>query len=418
MLQQTYSNHKETINNFLWRSLQIFGKQGVTFIIFILSAKLLTPYEFGIYNYVLAIIFFLIMFGDFGISTATSKYVAEYNVTNKEKLKSILFNSGIIILGLTIIITIITLIFGELYLQDKYIYVLYLLPLVFLAPMTSLYDGIYRGLKKFKQLAIMSLVIGILSLSFVYILIKQYGLIGALISQSLFYILLLIGLALGYKEFHFRLNKEVMREVGYYSFAFGIATVGYYLFSRVAILILGHYSYINEIATYELLNKIFLILLVFPTILGNVVSTNFTEFFAKGEYKKVLSKFKTYILISLLATIVFGILSYFLMPIIIKLFFIEYYNSILSTILVPVILIYAIQIYCATINSGIIVATGYAKVMSYLNGFLGISNIILSLILLNYLGYVGVIYSVLILNIIGVFILHWIYYTQIKKLIR
>src|SRR3989344_6964083 len=183
MMKNKYLAHKETIHNFIWRLLQVFGKQGITILIFILCAKLLAPYDFGIYNYVLAIIFFLIMFGDFGISTATSKYVAEYNVTNKEKLKSILFNSGIIILGLTIIITIITLIFGELYLQDKYIYVLYLLPLVFLAPMTSLYDGIYRGLKKFKQLAVISLIIGVLSIIFVYILIKQYGLIGALISQ-------------------------------------------------------------------------------------------------------------------------------------------------------------------------------------------------------------------------------------------
>jgi hypothetical protein len=84
-----------------------------------------TPYQilklpdsfFGIYNYALAIIFFLIMFGDFGISTATSKYVAEYNATNKNKLKAVLFNSGIIILGLTIIITILTLIIGPSYLK-------------------------------------------------------------------------------------------------------------------------------------------------------------------------------------------------------------------------------------------------------------------------------------------------------------
>src|SRR3989344_190829 len=159
MLNKTYHTHRETIHNFIWRSLQVFGKQGITFLIFILCAKMLSPYEFGIYNYVLTIIFFLIIFGDFGISTAASKYVAEYNVTDKNKLKAVLFNSGIIILGLTIIITILTLIIGPLYLKDKYIYVFYLLPLVFLAPMTSLYDGIYRGLKKFKQLAIISTII-------------------------------------------------------------------------------------------------------------------------------------------------------------------------------------------------------------------------------------------------------------------
>src|SRR3990167_1032932 len=131
MLKTKYHQHKETIHNLIWRALQVFGKQGITFLIFISCAKLLSPYEFGIYNYALAIIFFLIIFGDFGISTATSKYVAEYNVTNKEKLKSVLFNSGIIILGLTVLITILTLVVGPWYLKEKYIYVLYLLPLIF-----------------------------------------------------------------------------------------------------------------------------------------------------------------------------------------------------------------------------------------------------------------------------------------------
>jgi len=159
MLNKHYNTHKETIHNFIWRSLQVFGKQGITFLIFILCAKLLSPYEFGIYNYVLAIIFFLIIFGDFGISTATSKYVAEYNVTDKKKLKSVLFNSGIIILGLTLLITLITITIGPWYLKEKYVYVLYLLPLIFLAPMTSLYDGIYRGLKRFKSLAIIRAIL-------------------------------------------------------------------------------------------------------------------------------------------------------------------------------------------------------------------------------------------------------------------
>src|SRR3989338_4322157 len=116
MLKNKYLQHKETIHNFIWRSLQVFGKQGITFLIFILAARLLSQFEFGIYNYVLAIVFFLILFGDFGISTATSKYVAEYNITNKNKLKAVLFNSGIIILSLTILITILTLTFGPSYL--------------------------------------------------------------------------------------------------------------------------------------------------------------------------------------------------------------------------------------------------------------------------------------------------------------
>ncbi len=416
MLKNKYLQHKETINNFIWRSIQIFGKQGITFLIFILCAKLLAPYEFGIYNYVLAIIFFLIMFGDFGISTATSKYVAEYNLKDKEKLKSVLFNSGIIIFGITIIITILTLLIGPLYLKEKYLYVLYLLPLVFLAPMTSLYDGIYRGLKKFKQLAIISSIIGLISIVLVYFLINKYGLIGALISQNLFYLILFVGLGVGYRDFNFKTNKKVMHEIGKYSFYFGVATVGYFLFSRISILLLGHYGYINEIAVYELLDKIFALLLFPFVILGTVISPKITELYVKEEYSKVMKKLRKYSVIFAFSAIILSATSYFLIPKIIFFFFNEYYNDILLKLLLPVIFIYFLQFYCATINSGVIVSTGYASLMAILNIFVGIFNFGLSLLFLKYVGYVGVIYSAVISNLMGIFILHTIYYNKLKRL--
>jgi len=416
MLKNKYLQHKETIHNFIWRALQIGGKYGVTFLIFILAAKLLIPYDFGIYNYVLAIVFLLIMFADFGISTATSKYVAEYNVTDKEKLKSVLFNSGIIILGLAIVISLITIFFGKFYLGDKYIYVLYLLPLIFLIPMTSLYDGIYRGLKKFKYLSIISIFVGLFSLTFVYFLIKQYGLTGALIAQNLFYFILFLALAFGYKEFHFKLNKSVMKEIGKYSAYVGIAIIGYYLFSRVDILILGHYGYIKEIATYELLNKIFLVLLVPFTILGKVVAPNFTRDMANKKYKKIESKLNKYIFILLITGILFFIISYFVLPSLVNILFNRYYNSEFYKIFLPTLAIYSLLAYAVIINTGIIVSLGKAKLMTHLNIFLAVFNLTLSLILLGTFGFIGVIYATLVSTFFGVLTLHLIFIRYIKKL--
>ena len=415
-LSQIFKKHQETLCNFFWRSLQLAGKQGIVFIIFTICAKLLSPYEFGVYNYVLAILFFLIMFGDFGISTATSKYVAQYSATEKEKLSSVLFNSGMIIFVLTILVTFITLLAGPSYLKDKYIYVLYLLPLIFLSPMTSLYDGIYRGLKRFKQLAIISITIGLFSAGFVYLLIKNYGLIGALLSQNLFYLILLVGLALGYTDYNFRFNRTVIIEIGRYSFMVGISFVGYYLFSRVAVIILGKYNYLNEIAVYELLNRIFMLLLVPFTILGTVIAPNFTEYYATRRYELIISKFLKYFFIFLGISTIFALLSYFILPIVIATFFREYSNNIFSNMLIPVTLIYASQVYCVTINAGIIVATGHASLFTYPNLLAGALNIILSLILLNSFGYMGVIYSTLISNILIIIILHRIYYLRLKKL--
>jgi len=416
MLKNKYLQHKETIHNFIWRALQVFGKQGITFLIFILCAKLLVPYDFGIYNYALAIIFFLIMFGDFGISTATSKYVAEYNLKDKKKLKSVLFNTGIIVLGLTLIITILTLIIGPFYLKDKYAYILYLLPLIFLAPMTSLYDGIYRGLKKFKQLAIISTVIGFISIFFVYLLINQYGLIGALVSQNIFYLILLIGLGLGYRDFNFKFNKQVIKEIGSYSFNFGIAVVGYYLFSRLDILILGHYGYINEIAVYELLNKIFLVLLVPFAILGQVIAPNYTVLYAERKYGLIHRKFKIYKKYLIIISSLFTLFLFWAIPKIINLFFIEYSTTSFLLIFYPTLLIYSVNFFNSPINAGMIVATGHARFMAHLNIFIAITNVFISLLLLQFMGFIGVIYATLIMNLVGTVILQFYYHNKIKRL--
>ena len=72
-----FHQNREPITHFIWRISQLLMKDGINFLIFIFAAKLLVPYEFGIFNYVMALVFFFILFGDFGISVAASKFVAE-----------------------------------------------------------------------------------------------------------------------------------------------------------------------------------------------------------------------------------------------------------------------------------------------------------------------------------------------------
>ena len=400
IIKKNYFKHKETIHNFFWRSLQIFGKQGITFLVFIICAKLLVPYEFGIYNYVLATIFFLIMFGDFGISTATSKYVAEYNATDKEKLKSVLFNSGVIILGLTIIITILTLIIGPLYLKDKYIYVLYLLPLMFLTPMTSLYDGIYRGLKKFKQLAILSLIVGFISLSFVYFLIRSYGLIGALIAQNLFYLLLLLALAFGYREFNFKWNIKTIREIGKYSLIVGTASLGYIFLTKINVLILGYFNYVIEIGLYEINNKIMLMLLLPFTILCQIISPNITNMHCSNKTKEINIKIKKYLLLSFGIGIIISILIYLIIPIFINYFLKEYAHTELVWIIRIFLIILPFNLTSHVLANGFSISTGHASINTKMLLIFGIINISTLPLILLYFKFIGFVYFIALLQIL------------------
>lgn len=396
-MARIYNKHKETIHNFTWRSLQIFGKHGVTFLIFILCAKLLTPYDFGIYNYALAIIFFLIIFGDFGISSATSKYVAEYNTTNKEKLKYVLFNSGLVILILTVLVSILTILIGPLYFKERYVYILYLLPLVFLAPMTSLYDGIYRGLKQFKKLAIISLIVGIFSISFVYIFVKQYGLVGALISQNFFYAILLISLGFGYREFSFKLNKHIIKEIGKYSFIIGLGSIGYLFYTRIDVILLEHFNYIEEISYFELINKLIMAVGTLFFILGQVTAPNITRNIILKNYESVRKKYIKSIIFSFSCGLIISIILYLFIPYVIKSFLLEYYNNSLLNILRIIIFITPLTFVSQFMSECFIVATGKAR-YNLLTIPFGILNIFLTYLFIQFFGYIGAAYSLLIIT--------------------
>lgn len=402
-----YEKHRSNIHNFVWRTLQVFGKQGVTFLIFILSAKFLTPHDFGIYNYVLTIILFLIMFGDFGISTATSKHVAEYNETDQEKLRAILFNAGLLIAGLTAIVSVAVLIIGPWYLKDKYVYVLYLLPLVFLTPMTSLYDGIYRGLKKFKQLATISLSTGFIALFFVYFLVKSYGLIGALVAQNIFYIILLLGLGIGYKDFHFRLNRQVIREIGKYSLLVGIADLGIFLYIQFDVLVLGWFNYINEIAYLSIANKIFMTLALPFAILGQVIAPDITSAYVHKRYQHIKEKLKKYFLGSFLAGLVIATIVFVCMRPVTVYFLSQYNNNLFYLFFTLLLVIFPIRVFGSVLASGFIIAAGQAKVMTYNNLIFGILNVVMDIIFIATFGAVGVIFSTLILGYISVFVAYY-----------
>ncbi|MCF7831363.1 MAG: oligosaccharide flippase family protein [Candidatus Pacebacteria bacterium] len=414
-LLNNYHNHKETIHNFGWRALQIVGKQGINFGIFVLCIKLLNLHDFGIYNYILAIIFLLIMFGDFGISTATSKYIAEYNAVDKEKLKMVVFNSGLMILILTIMVTFLTITIGPLYLKEKYIYVLWLLPLIFLAPMTSLYDGIYRGLNKFKELAIVSLFVGSISIFIIYFLIKSYGLIGALLAQNIFYLILLLGLIFGHQEFKMIINRKIINEIGRYSFLIGLSGVGYFLYSRISTLMLGHYGYITEISYYELLNKFFVFLIIPFSILGEVIAPKNTRLYALKKIILLKQKFIKYFVISIIMGILVSIIFWYLLPMIVSIYLPQYDTSILKEFLKIQIFIFFILVSTATINNGIITPTNYTKWIMISSIFFGVLNFPMSMVLHYYLSYNGIILSSLITYILNTSSVYLIYYKTTFK---
>jgi O-antigen/teichoic acid export membrane protein len=416
LIKKNYRNHKEVIHNFMWRALQAFAKQGVTFLIFILCAKLLTPYDFGIYNYTLAVIFLLIMFGDFGISTAISKYVAEFNETDKEKLKLILPNSLFIIIIFAGGIAAFTLLFSRLFLGDKYGYIIYVLPLLFLAPISSLYDGVFRGLKRFKELAIISLLVSIPSVFFVYFLVRSFGLVGALVSQSLFYFILVLLLSFVYKNFHFQIDKKIIKMILSYSFAIGISSIAYFLYTRVDILILGYFGYVKEIGYYELVTRSFELMFLPFALFAQVISPSITVYFARKDYSMVREKLYFFMRLIIPLAIIVAILFYFIAPQIIKVFLPEYYTAEMFTVVAILSFLVPTKIWGVFQTQSFIVATGYAKIVAITTLIGGILNIIFDIIFINWIGFEGVFLVTLAIHSFNILFVTVYYWFNLRKI--
>ncbi|MCL2669794.1 MAG: oligosaccharide flippase family protein, partial [Syntrophaceae bacterium] len=379
------------------------------------AAKFLSPYDFGVFNYVLAVIFFLILFGDFGISVAASKYVAEYQATDPEKLRYVLFNSGLVILVLTILAVVVTALFGPGFLQDRYLYVLYILPLIFLAPMTSLYDGIYRGLKRFRQLAVLSTGVSILSLGFIYPLIREYGLTGALVAQNLFYLFLFLTLALAYRDFRFRLHWETLRAIGLYALLIGVIHISAFLYSRVDILVLGSFGLIEEISYYELVNKVLLLMQLPFLVYAQVQAPDIVAAYCRKGSPVILRKLTSLIVYGTSASILLALLLGLAIPWVLPRFLPAYNLPVVLWILYLFLFLFIFQNVSNLVGNTFIISTGHARINMFNIIVFGFLNLLLDILLVRRYGYLGIAYAKLFVVMLGSLSLITFYRVSLKR---
>lgn len=415
-LLSTIEKQSHILKSFFWRAVQIVGKQGVSFVIFFIASRSLPVSEFGLYNYVLALIMSLVIISDFGLSSSASVYATRYQLTDQRKLKQLVYNIGLGIVVLGFVALFLAFLFGYLFYRDKLVYIAYVAPLIFLIPLTSLYDGVYRGLKRFRELSLISITSGTISLGISVFLISKFGLQGAFFAQVAYYFIFLIMIATNYQHYHFKLNKDIIKEVGKYSIYFGLASLFYFLYSRIDVLLMGHFTYLNEIATYETLNKLFGFIMIPFSILGQVIAPDFSRLFVQKSFEQIRRKYIKYATFFVVFSFLVCLLCYFLIPFIVKLFFGSVFGTNFESIFVPTLLTYFILLSTVGINSGIIVSTNQVSIMTYINIIIGVVNVVLALLLQNNFAYVGIIMATFISNFLGVITLNILFYHKIKRL--
>jgi O-antigen/teichoic acid export membrane protein len=390
MMNVLYNKHKETVHNFFWRNLQMFGRYGVSAVIFFAAAKLLSPEDFGLLNYLRTVFFLLMIFCDFGLSYAVSRFVTEYKVSRSEKLDSLTFTIAAFSVGIAALISAGVILFGKFIFKENYIYILCFLPYLFLLPLTDILDGVYRGLKEFKKLAVINSVVGLVSIGISLFLINRYLLIGAIWSLNVMYLLLLLSLCGFQKSFSFRFDRSVLVEVVKYAVLLGIGAVTGFLYTRVSILILGQFGYVVEVGYYGLIDSVFQLLFLPFGMLGQVIAPNTTAYITVRNIAEIKSKVKKYAVFCAVTGVAMSALLYFGAPIVIKVFLPKYYTANFVLIMNILLLLLPFSVWGALFNQGFVVPAGLAKIYVVISLIGGILNVILNYVFISLFGFVGV----------------------------
>jgi O-antigen/teichoic acid export membrane protein len=413
MISVLYNRHKETLENFSWRSLQMFSRYGVMAIIFFVAAKLLSPEEFGLLNYLRTVFFLLMIFCDFGLSYAVSKFVTEYKVGRSAKLNSIAFTIVIFSIGIAALISATVFILGDTIFKENYRYILCFLPYLFLMPLTEILDGIYRGLKEFKKLALISFIVGLVSIGISLLLIIRYRLTGAIWSINIMYLLLFIPLCGFQKNFRFEFDKSVLVEVLKYAIVLGIGNIGGFLYARVGILILKQFGFVTEIGYYGLLDNIFQFVFLPFGILGQVIAPNTTAYVTLKNIAEIKSKLKKYAAFCATTGLVLCAAIYFGIPVIIKIIFPDYNTAGFFLIMNILILLVPFYIWGAVLNQGFVAPAGLAKISVITTLIGGVVNLILGYIFIGLFGFAGVFWAMLGVHSASIIIITAYFYAKV-----
>lgn len=411
-----YFSLRKNLTPFLWRLTQVLFKQGTTAIMFFIATYFLTKEDMGVYAYVSSMLLLLALFTDFGISTSTSRYVALYNSEDKEKVKRIFFNVSLVILVATVVVLVIFIFLKDILSVQYPDYLLLTLPMIFIYPMTSLMDGIYRGLKEFKKLALFTILNSVVGIGGAYLLVTNFGLNGTVVAPLLYFSSYLIILLIAYRGYQFVLDRKIVKDVTTYAMYFGIAALGHYLFSKMNVLILGSQNLLEEVAVYELLNKINTELLLPFIVLGQILAPNIVEDFSKKRFENIQKQFRKNLVLTLLAAIIFLPLSILITSVAVNLFFPIYSGDILQSLLLPVALTFSTAVPVVVINTGMITSTGHGKLMAIQNIITGIVNVLLNLFIIKSHGYIAVVWVTFAVQLISNTILYLIYSSKLKKL--
>lgn len=373
---------------------------GVVFLLYfslnIYLARSLGVEKFGSLSFFLSILSIFILLSGFGINVSTSKYVAQYNKT--EKLITVL-NSGIKLrfifsLFFSIIIAIfhnqLALFVGK---PELSLLFLFAAPLLFFSGVVAFLKKVFQGLHRLKYNFIINFLENGLKLVLVVIFFTFSSEIFSIINAFVlsFLITSFVGFYLLYKNFYkkYKTNykeKSFSKDIFEYSIPLLFISIGFAVAMEVDILMLGLLTTDREVGIYTVAKKIAVKLPHISIAISMGVMPLFVKF-NNDKQEKLKKIFYTVLKINTLIFFIIALVIFFFSPFFIPLIFGSQYSS--SALSLQILTVYLVAYSFSILLSSFLNYQGLAKKRAVNLSFSIFLNIVLNFALIPSYGAVG-----------------------------
>ena len=390
---------KKTKYNFSWLVFDKFARASLNFLLFIFLARYLGPQEFGILNYLLALVFLFTSLSSLGINPVLTNIL----IKNKRKTNNSIISNSYILRFFSSLFGYLIFILFIIYLHGKNVYLSYSI-IIGLSIIIKSYEVLFsyfesKSLSKYIVISqtislviVFSLIVFFLYLEFDIKYIYYCFLVDSLIT------LFLINIFFFKKErnFLFNLDFRNIYKIIYKSFPVLLSIVSIVIYMRIDQVMINLLLSEKDVGIYSVSVRIVEMFHFIPKIIMVsylpilLISKNYT--FELIKINSLLFK------ISILFIFFIFVLSKYITSI---LFGEIYMESVLTTILLSISLIF---VFFGVANEHWYISKNLQKYYA-LNVFIGaITNIILNYFLIQSFGISGAAYSTILTYLLIIFL--------------
>ena len=390
---------KKTKYNFSWLVFDKFARASLNFLLFIFLARYLGPQEFGILNYLLALVFLFTSLSSLGINPVLTNIL----IKNKRKTNNSIISNSYILRFFSSLFGYLIFILFIIYLHGKNVYLSYSI-IIGLSIIVKSYEVLFsyfesKSLSKYIVISqtislviVFSLIVFFLYLEFDIKYIYYCFLVDSLIT------LFLINIFFFKKERNFLFNLDFRKiyKIIYKSFPVLLSIVSIVIYMRIDQVMINLLLSEKDVGIYSVSVRIVEMFHFIPKIIMVsylpilLISKNYT--FELIKINSLLFKLSILVIFFIFA------LSKYITSI---LFGEIYMESVLTTILLSISLIF---VFFGVANEHWYISKNLQKYYA-LNVFIGaITNIILNYFLIQSFGISGAAYSTILTYLLIIFL--------------